>query len=168
MEVRGLKSAPERNGRMAVVKAYLPKQRRFQCELVAVAVVESGKPAPPQKKGKRKKKGKKKKAKKPKPVALRAENLVVRFCKACGKHGTTKLQPCGGCRLAHYCGAVCQKTGWRRHKAFCKYAQKEAEKRKAEAAAAATAAASKAKAKAAKLAAASGSAGVARGGQSGE
>ena len=28
VEVRGLKSVPELNGRMAVVKAYLPKQRR--------------------------------------------------------------------------------------------------------------------------------------------
>ena len=172
VEVRGLKSASELNGRMAVVKAYLPKQRRFQCELVAVVVVaESGtKPEPVQKKkkGRRKKKGKKKKAKKPKPVALRAENLVVRFCKACGKHGTTKLQACGACRLAHYCGAGCQKSGWRRHKAFCKYAQKEAKKSKAQAADAAQAAAVKAKAKAAKLAAAavasgSGGAGVGSG-----
>ena len=115
VEVCGLKSASELNGRMAVVKAYLPKQRRFQCELVAVVVVaKSGaKPEPAQKKkkGRRKKKGKKKKPKKPKPVALRAENLVVRFCKACGKHGTTKLQACGACRLAHYCGAGCQKAG---------------------------------------------------------
>ena len=126
VEVRGLKSASELNGRMAVIKAYLPNQRRFECELVAVA--ESRKPAPPKKKGKRKKKGEKKKAKKPKPVALRAENLVVRFCKACGKHGTTKLQACGACRLAHYCGAGCQKAAWRGHKAFCKFAQKEAKK----------------------------------------
>ena len=139
VEVRGLKSASELNGRMAVVKAYLPKQRRFQCELVVAIVAESGKPAPPKKKGRRKKKGEKKKAKKPKPVALRAENLVVRFCKACGKHGTTKLQACGACRLAHYCGAGCQKAGWRGHKAFCKYAQKEAKKSKAQAADAAQA-----------------------------
>ena len=62
--------------------------------------------------------------------------------------------------MAHYCGAVCQKAGWRRHKVFCKYAQKEAKKRKAEAAAAISAAASKSKAKAAKLAAASGSGGA--------
>ena len=133
VEVCGLKSASELNGRMAVVKAYLPKQRRFQCELVAV--VESGKPEPAavKKKGRRKKKPKKKKAKMPKPVALRAENLVVRFCKACGKHGATKLQACGACRLVHYCGAGCQKKGWRRHKVFCKYAQKEATKIKAQA-----------------------------------
>ena len=86
-------------------------------------------------------------------MALRAENLVVRFCKACGKHGTTKLQACGACRLAHYCGAGCQKTGWRGHKAFCKYAQKEAKKSKAKAAAAAKAAVvAAAKAKAAKAA----------------
>ena len=39
--------------------------------------------------------GKKKKATKLKQVALRAENLVVRFCKKCGKHETTKLQACG-------------------------------------------------------------------------
>jgi hypothetical protein len=33
VEVCGLTSAPELNGRMAVVKAYLPKQRRFECVL---------------------------------------------------------------------------------------------------------------------------------------
>ena len=76
VEVCGLKSAPELNGKMAVVKAYLPQQRRFQCELVVV--VERGKQPPQQRKGKKKKK----KPKKPKPIALRAENLVVRFGKA--------------------------------------------------------------------------------------
>jgi hypothetical protein len=113
VEVCGLKSAPELNGRMAVVKGYLPKQRRFQCLLVETEE-EKGK-------GKNNKGGKKKKHKKKKvkPLALRAENLVVRFCKKCGKHGTSKLLACGGCGLAHYCGAGCQKAGWRAHKVLC-------------------------------------------------
>ena len=66
VEVCGLRSASELNGRVAVVKAYLPKQRRFQCELVAVVVVveSGGKPEPAQKKkkGRRKKKGKRRRS----------------------------------------------------------------------------------------------------------
>ena len=109
------------------------------------------------------------KKKKPKPVVLRAENLVVRFCKAYGKHGKMNLQACGACRLAHYCGAGCQKAGcqkagWRKHKAFCKFTQNNCT---AEAAAAATATAALSSVKAAKVAAAaasgSGGAGVGSG-----
>jgi hypothetical protein len=118
------------------VKAYLPKQRRFECVLDEEEAKDTAAaPAAKKKGGKRKgkkKKQKTKKKKKPKPVALRAENLVVRLCKACGKaRGATKLLACGGCGLAHYCGAGCQKAAWRGHKVFCKFARKETEKAKA-------------------------------------
>ena len=116
------------------------------------------------KKGGKNRKKKKKKKKKPKPVALRAENLVVRHCKACGKvRGVTKLLACGGCGLAHYCGArVVRRRRGVRHKSFCKFARKEKEKADVKAAAKAAAALAAAKAKAAKssAAAASGSGGA--------
>ena len=116
------------------MKAYLPKQRRFECVLDEE---EEGKDkaATAGKKKKGEKKRKKKKKKQPKSVALRSENLVVRYCKACGKlRGATKLLACGGCKLAHYCGAGCQKKAWRGHTSFCKFARKETEKAKARAA----------------------------------
>ena len=167
VEVCGLVSASELNGRMAVVKAYLPKQRRFECVLDEEEEGKDTKAAGKMKGGKKRKK--KKKVKKPKPVALRAENLVVRHCKACGKaRGATKLLACGGCKLVHYCEKSCQKKAWRAHKSFCNFARKETEKAKVEAAAKAAAAlaAAKAKAKAAKASAAapgSGGAGVGAG-----
>jgi len=39
-------------------------------------------------------------------------------CAHCGKHGT-ELRRCSRCRLASYCGAECQKAGWKLHKAAC-------------------------------------------------
>ena len=112
-----------------MVKAYLPKQRRFECVLDEEEEGKDTKGRAGKKKGGKKRKKHKKKVKKPKPVALRAENLVVRHCKACGKaRGTTKLLACGGCGLAHYCDKGCQKAGWRAHKSFCKEVQKETEK----------------------------------------
>ena len=133
----------------------LPKQRRFECVLDEEEEKGTASPAAKQMGGRRKGKKKKQKAKKKKklkPVALRAENLVVRLCKACGKaRGATKLQACGGCGLAHYCGAGCRKAAWRGHKAFCNFSRKETEKAKA---ASVMKAASAAKAKAAKSSAA--------------
>ena len=39
-------------------------------------------------------------------------------CAHCGKHGT-ELRRCSRCRLASYCGAECQRAGWKLHKAAC-------------------------------------------------
>jgi hypothetical protein len=39
-------------------------------------------------------------------------------CSHCGKHGSA-LKRCSRCRQAAYCGAECQKAGWKLHKTTC-------------------------------------------------
>ncbi|KAM0756642.1 hypothetical protein T439DRAFT_321339 [Meredithblackwellia eburnea MCA 4105] len=39
------------------------------------------------------------------------------FCDECGLEATLK---CSGCKYAMYCGTVCQKVAWRKHKRECK------------------------------------------------
>ena len=99
--IQGLVSKPELNGRVVVVEAYLRKKRRFTCVL----------------KDKKKDAGNK-------PLALRPVNLEAPRCAACRKCGAALR--CSGCRAAFYCGASCQKAGWRGHKTACKAAKKAA------------------------------------------
>ena len=42
-------------------------------------------------------------------------------CDAC-KQWCADTKKCSGCRVAHYCGAVCQKGAWSAHKVACKAA----------------------------------------------
>ena len=43
-------------------------------------------------------------------------------CASCGKSGCDdiKLRRCNSCKLAKYCGVVCQKNDWQKHKQLCK------------------------------------------------
>ncbi len=40
-------------------------------------------------------------------------------CAHCGKQGAAVLKRCSICKQVWYCGADCQKAGWRRHKKTC-------------------------------------------------
>ena len=42
----------------------------------------------------------------------------VNICAKCGKHGVG-LKQCSVCKDAHYCGAACQKSDWKRHRKQC-------------------------------------------------
>ena len=130
-EVCGLAKAPELNGKIAVVKGYLPERRRFACALVEKEEEKTKQAGQGKRKGKKKKKAKKKAEA---IIALRGENLVVRRCKACGKVRAEEAPPlraCGGCGLVYYCGAACQKAGWRSHKVLCRAVQKERKQQQA-------------------------------------
>ena len=85
------------DGRVAHVLAFDRKRRRFKCRLDG-----NNRPV----------------------VKLRADRLCAMTCDACHMYGQKLLQ-CSGCGLVHYCGASCQKAGWRAHKAACKAAQKK-------------------------------------------
>ena len=41
--------------------------------------------------------------------------------RCCANCDTTlpKMKKCGGCRLVHYCGSLCQKAHWKAHKKEC-------------------------------------------------
>jgi hypothetical protein len=41
---------------------------------------------------------------------------------AAGCGATTRLKLCSSCESASYCGAACQRTHWREHKAACRAA----------------------------------------------
>ena len=51
-------------------------------------------------------------------LALEAVALKEDTCAHCGKNGAG-FQRCSRCKQASYCGAECQKTGWKRHKTAC-------------------------------------------------
>ena len=36
-------------------------------------------------------------------------------CEICGEEGSR----CSGCYITHYCGSICQKKDWKRHKPLC-------------------------------------------------
>ena len=55
------------------------------------------------------------------PEAPSGAEAAARACVACG--AADAPLKCGGCRVARYCGAECQKRDWRAHKAACKQQQ---------------------------------------------
>ena len=59
------------------------------------------------------------------PAAAAARAIVS--CAACGKPepaGGARFGACSGCRAVQYCGPVCQRSDWKRHKPACKQAGK--------------------------------------------
>ena len=58
------------------------------------------------------------------PIDAGDAALLQAMGRGCGHCGctlsaTVKLQKCGNCLRSYYCGAVCQKAGWRWHKGAC-------------------------------------------------
>lgn len=43
------------------------------------------------------------------------------LCHGCNTYMPTKLQRCGGCRLAFFCSKECQKENWPVHKLECRH-----------------------------------------------
>lgn len=43
----------------------------------------------------------------------------INVCSVC-HFASKKMMSCSGCRATHYCGAVCQKKDWKKHKFQCK------------------------------------------------
>jgi hypothetical protein len=54
----------------------------------------------------------------PPPAGQEYVNVCANLCGADAR--CAKLQNCAACRVVNYCGKVCQKADWRRHKAECK------------------------------------------------
>ncbi len=52
-------------------------------------------------------------------IVVKPEN-VVHACSCCYKSVIATTMFCGGCRVATYCNAACQRDDWKRHKADCK------------------------------------------------
>jgi hypothetical protein len=52
-------------------------------------------------------------------VALAIKTLALKeTCSHCGKQSPT-LKRCSNCKQVSYCGAECQKAGWKKHKKKC-------------------------------------------------
>jgi hypothetical protein len=54
----------------------------------------------------------------PPPAGQEYVNVCANLCGADAR--CAKLQNCAACRVVNYCGKVCQKADWKRHKAECK------------------------------------------------
>ena len=48
---------------------------------------------------------------------IQSQSPKVRQCANCSKNG--KFRKCSGCKIAHYCGPVCQRSAWPYHKTEC-------------------------------------------------
>jgi len=55
-----------------------------------------------------------------KRAAAVAKQEKGEVCANCGGGDAKKLQACGRCKVAKYCGVECQKANWKHHKGMCK------------------------------------------------